>query len=79
MSSTVAKLASNTSTPVKASTPVKDSPGNWKHPRLAEITQRQSRTVFSEKNAKSVVYNVGALILLVVLRSLAWKNTPAGL
>jgi nucleoporin POM34 len=59
-------------TPVKqtASTPpAKESPGNWRHPRLTEITQRQSRSVFSEKNAKQIVYNAVALVITLFARS----------
>ncbi|KAK0635200.1 nuclear pore complex component-domain-containing protein [Bombardia bombarda] len=60
------------STPVKqtqAAPPVTDSPGNWRHPRLAEITRRQSRTVFSEKNARQIAYNVAAIAIFEALRA----------
>ncbi|KAK3944970.1 nuclear pore complex component-domain-containing protein [Diplogelasinospora grovesii] len=63
-------------TPVKQTaasekTPVKESPGAWKHPRLAEITRRQSKTRFDENNVKQIAYNVAALIALAMLRSVA--------
>ncbi|KAM7204206.1 Nuclear pore complex component domain containing protein [Rhypophila sp. PSN 637] len=56
-------------TPVKQTPPpVRESPGNWKHPRLAEITRRQSKTTFNEKNIRQIVYNIGALGVIAVLR-----------
>ncbi|KAK0719599.1 nuclear pore complex component-domain-containing protein [Lasiosphaeris hirsuta] len=67
-------------TPVKQTSitaaPVKESPGNWRHPRLAEITRRQSRTIFSEKNVKQVVYNIAALTLVISLRTLVQPYWP---
>lgn len=55
------------STPLKKSAQVVDSPGNWRHPRLEEITRRQNATVFNERNIRTIVYNVGALAALWVL------------
>ncbi|KAM7194970.1 Nuclear pore complex component domain containing protein [Naviculisporaceae sp. PSN 640] len=72
-------------TPVKQTPPaVRESPGNWKHPRLAEITRRQSKTTFNEKNIRQIVYNIGALGLVAVIRKLLlpiWPKivTSAGL
>ncbi|KAK4204247.1 hypothetical protein QBC40DRAFT_345542 [Triangularia verruculosa] len=72
------------STPVK-STPIKqisttpaatESPGNWKHPRLAEITARQNRTTFSQKNVLQIVYNVVAIAGLQVLRRFVAPYSP---
>lgn len=72
-----------TTTPVKQTTTpgraVTDSPGNWKHPRLAEITRRQSKNVFSEKHIKQIVYNVGALAAIGVLRQVVLPHVPAHL
>lgn len=81
-SSQVAPLKRNVMTPVKQTTtvaPVKESPGNWRHPRLAEITQRRSKTVFSEKNARQIAYNIGALATIVVLRGFVRPRLPARL
>ncbi|KAK3378524.1 nuclear pore complex component-domain-containing protein [Podospora didyma] len=67
-------------TPVKqtpSSTVVEESPGNWRHPKLTEITRRQSKTVFSEKNVNQIVYNAGALALLVASRSAIVPHVPA--
>ncbi|AEO56439.1 hypothetical protein MYCTH_2301399 [Thermothelomyces thermophilus ATCC 42464] len=66
-------------TPVKQPTTpaATESPGNWKHPRLAEITRRQSRNVFTEKNVRQVVYNVVALVALGVLRQGVLPFVPA--
>ncbi|RKU47087.1 hypothetical protein DL546_000033, partial [Coniochaeta pulveracea] len=74
-SNTVAQL-----TPTKiASTPanVTDSPGNWKHPRLAEITKRQRRTEFSQRNLNSIAYNAGALIASIVVRQISTSKLPS--
>ncbi|KAM7221700.1 Nuclear pore complex component domain containing protein [Rhypophila decipiens] len=61
--------ARSLATPVKQTPPpVRESPGNWKHPRLAEITRRQSKTTFNEKNIRQIVYNIGALGIIAVLR-----------
>lgn len=59
-------------TPQKAaatSAAVTESPGNWKHPRLAEITRRQNATRFSEKNLRIILYNAIAFVMVVVVRS----------
>lgn len=77
--SALAPAVRGTVTPVKqtAAAPVaKESPGNWRHPRLAEITQRQSKTVFSEKNAKQVAYNVAALAIFIFLRGVVRSQLP---
>lgn len=55
------------STP-KAATPSKnaafgtDSPGGWRHPRLAEIERRRAAATFSETNVRTIVANVCALL-----------------
>lgn len=49
---------------VKATTPATESPGNWQHPRIDEITRRQSATVFTSDNVKTIVYNVTALFVV---------------
>ncbi|KAL1903189.1 hypothetical protein Sste5346_000474 [Sporothrix stenoceras] len=57
-------------TPSKAapSTPtVTDSPGNWRHPRMDEITRRRAATVFTETNLKTFVYNILALVAVYLL------------
>lgn len=57
-------------TPSKAapSTPtVTDSPGNWRHPRMDEITRRRAATVFTETNLKTFVYNIVALVAVYLL------------
>lgn len=80
-------MSSSIMTPVKA-TPVKqttappavsDSPGNWKHPRLAEITRRQSQNVFSEKNIRKMVYNAVALVGIGLVRQVVLPFVPSWL
>ncbi len=63
-------------TPIPAAT---ESPGNWKHPRLAEITRRQSQNTFSEKNIRQIVYNVGALVSVGVVRQSVLPFVPSWL
>ena len=73
-------LAQVKSTPVKQiTTPVPaatESPGNWKHPRLAEITRRQSQNVFSEKNIRQIVYNAAALVSIGLVRQVVLPLVP---
>ncbi|KAK0739777.1 nuclear pore complex component-domain-containing protein [Apiosordaria backusii] len=67
------------STPIKQITspsPFQESPGNWKHPRLAEITARQDRTTFSQKNVIQIVYNVVAIAGVQVLRRFVLPYSP---
>lgn len=78
-SKTLTPAARASLTPVKqtAISPVaKDSPGNWRHPRLAEITRRRSRTIFSEKNAKQIAYNAAALGIVMVVRGIVRAQLP---
>jgi len=64
-------------TPVKQTPPpVRESPGNWKHPRLAEITRRQSKTSFNEKNIMQIVYNVVAFAGVALLRKVLLPFWP---
>lgn len=83
MSSSAIAVAPAKSTPIKQiGTPasaIKESPGNWKHPRLAEITRRQNKTIFSEKNIRQIVYNVGALAAIGIVRQVVLPYLPAQL
>ncbi|KAK0651911.1 nuclear pore complex component-domain-containing protein [Cercophora newfieldiana] len=82
MSSTaLSPVSRNTLTPVKqtASAPPQESPGNWRHPRLTEITRRQSKTVFSEKEVKQIIYNAAALVALFLVRTGVRPHWPAQL
>ncbi|KAH8888903.1 NPCC-domain-containing protein [Thozetella sp. PMI_491] len=80
MSSATLAHSPRRATPIKqAALPVKESPGNWKHPRLAEIQRRQSRTVFSDKNAKTVAYNAATLAVVLFSRSIVSSVLPADL
>jgi nucleoporin POM34 len=68
MSSTAVVPAKSAGTPVKKAAVVADSPGNWEHPRLAEIARRRGRSTFSERNVNAIVYNVAALAIAVAMR-----------
>ncbi|EFX02657.1 nuclear pore complex protein [Grosmannia clavigera kw1407] len=46
-----------------------DSPGNWRHPRMDEITRRRSANVFTESNLKTAIYNGLALGVVYVART----------
>ncbi|KAK7745210.1 hypothetical protein SLS62_009839 [Diatrype stigma] len=66
------------STPNKPLTqPVQDSPGTWRHPRLAEINRRQERTTFSEKNVRRIAVNICALAILAALKLLLAEVLPS--
>ncbi|ROW06231.1 hypothetical protein VMCG_04673 [Cytospora schulzeri] len=45
-----------------------ESPGNWQHPRMEEITYRQNATVFTAQNAKTIVYNLAAILIIHLMR-----------
>ncbi|PSR80586.1 nuclear pore complex component-domain-containing protein [Coniella lustricola] len=45
-----------------------ESPGNWQHPRIEEITRRQNATVFTSDNVKTIVYNIAALFVVRFLQ-----------
>lgn len=51
-------------TPSKNVPPATESPGNWQHPRIDEITRRQSATVFTSDHVKTIIYNVAALFVV---------------
>lgn len=51
-------------TPSKNIPAVTDSPGNWQHPRIDEITRRQNATVFTSDNVRTVIYNITALVII---------------
>ncbi|ORY71633.1 nuclear pore complex component-domain-containing protein [Pseudomassariella vexata] len=70
------KIASTPQKSPAAPAPLEESPGIWRHPRLAEITSRQQATSFTEKNLKAIVYNVVGWMLLAVLKATARKYLP---
>lgn len=59
-----ANLTPFKTTPTKNAAPFTESPGNWQHPRIKEITHRQNRSVFTSDNMKTAIYNVAALIMI---------------
>jgi len=69
----VAAAAKQVGTPVKKTPQITESPGNWKHPRLAEITRRQSAAVFTEANVRTIAYNFVALGIVLVAKLLGAK------
>jgi hypothetical protein len=56
-----------TSRPAPSTPSLTDSPGNWRHPRMDEITRRRAATVFTETNLKTFVYNVLALVAVYLV------------
>ncbi|RYP12672.1 hypothetical protein DL767_011207 [Monosporascus sp. MG133] len=65
------------STPSRAPTqPVQESPGTWRHPRLAEITRRQEATTFTEKNVRRIAVNVAILLALIAVKLLISRILP---
>ncbi|KAJ9148299.1 Nuclear pore complex component [Pleurostoma richardsiae] len=79
MSSTALATSRAPATPtaIKKPLPVSESPGNWKHPRLNEIARRQSASVFSEANIKTILYNIGALVIIWTLHSVFSSYGPS--
>ncbi|KAK1538440.1 nuclear pore complex component [Colletotrichum paranaense] len=79
MSSSASRAA--ISTPVKSTpqkpTPIVDSPGTWRHPRLNEITRRRNATTFSEKNVRRIALNVGFLLSLWLSQIFSRSYVPA--
>ena len=70
MSSSAAQTA--VATPNRTPTaPIQESPGTWRHPRLAEIHKRQEAFTFSEKNMTRIAFNICALAALVGLKAVA--------
>ncbi|RYO80634.1 hypothetical protein DL764_009871 [Monosporascus ibericus] len=66
------------STPSRAPTqPVQESPGTWRHPRLAEITRRQEATTFTEKNVRRIAVNVAILVALIAVKLLITRVLPS--
>lgn len=57
-------------TPSKNIAPAAESPGNWQHPRIKEITRRQNRTVFTGDNVKTIIYNITALIIISFIQKI---------
>ncbi|KAI0552146.1 nuclear pore complex component-domain-containing protein [Xylaria curta] len=75
MAPTTAQTA--VSTPTKApATPVAESPGTWRHPRLREITRRQEASTFTDKNIKHIIINILLFVALIILHSLVGKTLP---
>lgn len=86
MSSTTALALSKTrssgalTTPSKATpSPVADSPGNWQHPRMKEITRRQQATTFGSDNVKTILYNIAAVMVIHLIRLAAAGYGPTPL
>jgi len=73
MSSTALVAGGQASTPVKKTPQITESPGNWKHPRLAEIIRRQNATVFTEANVRTIGYNIAAFGLVLTAKLLGTK------
>ncbi|KAI1169324.1 nuclear pore complex component-domain-containing protein [Nemania serpens] len=62
-------LSTPTKTPVKApATPITESPGTWRHPRIQEISRRRRESTFTDKNLYRLTWNSGAVVTLFFLR-----------
>ncbi|KAL7625375.1 hypothetical protein AAE478_004592 [Parahypoxylon ruwenzoriense] len=69
---------SSLSTPKKSpATPITDSPGTWRHPRLPEILRRQEATSFSDKNVRRIAINVVILAGVVILYTVISRVLPS--
>lgn len=75
--STPPQAVSSVATPKKPSpSPVPDSPGNWNHPRLAEIRRRQKKTSFTEANVNQILYNAAVILGTYILHSYMGSYVP---
>ncbi|KAK3402998.1 nuclear pore complex component-domain-containing protein [Sordaria brevicollis] len=72
MATTVTRNALTPARQVAPAATVKASPGNWRHPRLAEIEKRRSRTVFGEGNVRQIAYNSLALFTIEIVRAILY-------
>lgn len=59
--------------------PVAESPGNWSHPRIDEITRRQNATVFTGDHLKTILYNVAAIVILNFMQKINAEFGPSQL
>ncbi|XXH00549.1 minichromosome maintenance protein 5 [Hypoxylon texense] len=77
MSQSMAQTTS-VSTPQKqsAATPVTDSPGTWRHPRMQEIIRRQEAATFTDKNLRRIVVNVLLFAAVMAIHSLLARVLP---
>ncbi|KAH6655128.1 nuclear pore complex component-domain-containing protein [Truncatella angustata] len=71
MSATLQKTVSTPSKP--ASSPAAETPGNWRHPRLQEITRRQNASTFSDKNVRKIAWNIAAIAAATALITMVYK------
>lgn len=63
-----------TPTGKSGSAPSTPNTGTWKHPRFDEISKRQSKTTFTDRNIKQMLYNIGGLASLWVLEQFVKKK-----
>ncbi|KAL8784984.1 MAG: hypothetical protein Q9213_003645 [Squamulea squamosa] len=72
---TTAQKSSTPTTPQSAVSQVSQSsvatpsPGRWRHPNFDEITQRQKASSFDETNLHRIIWNIGFVITLYLLRN----------
>lgn len=70
-------LQKTVSTPTKAApSPAPETPGNWRHPRLQEITRRQNASTFSDKNVRKIAWNIAAIAAATALIAVLHKYVP---
>lgn len=79
MASTTLQRGLSTPTKTAPAEPLQDSPGNWRHPRLAEITRRQQKATFGERNINKIACNVVALVALFFIYRFVVRYAPATL
>ncbi|KAI1762711.1 NPCC-domain-containing protein [Hypoxylon sp. FL1150] len=59
-----------------AATPVTDSPGTWRHPRMQEIIRRQEAATFTNKNVQLIALNVALFAITIVIHGLLARVLP---
>lgn len=69
-----AKTPTSAVAAASAASTATDSPGNWRHPRMDEITKRRAASVFTEANLMTILYNSLALAAVYVARTASWST-----
>ncbi|KAI1772798.1 NPCC-domain-containing protein [Hypoxylon cercidicola] len=76
MSLSMAQTTVSTPKKQSAATPVTDSPGTWRHPRMQEILRRQEAATFTDKNVRRIAVNLALLIAVVLVHGLLARVLP---
>ncbi|KAI0169607.1 NPCC-domain-containing protein [Hypoxylon sp. FL1284] len=77
MSLSMAQTSVSTPKRQAVATPVTDSPGTWRHPRMQEIIRRQEAATFTDQNLRRIAVNVAVLLAVVLVHGLLARVLPS--